>query len=168
MTTQEQSLRQFGSEGSPAVPRNISHLAIGVSDMEASLTFYCQVIGLQLAVDKIEVFSLPEFKTERRGCYLRWSGEDDSAFIVLDQTLNSDRPRGGAKPLFDIGVHHFGFWVDDVDAIIARARSSGHTVVMDPVEADSQDYGEEAGRQIRAALLKDPDGNVVQLDQRVR
>jgi glyoxylase I family protein len=156
-----------GKESSGAVPRNLSHVAIGVSDMDKSLAFYCGVIGLRVAVDKIEMFERPEARTKRRGCYLRWGDGDDVAFIVLDQTLDPVGNRGVAKPLFAIGIHHFGFWVDDVDLVVARARESGHMVALDPLDSDSGGYGEDAGRTVRVALLKDPDGNIVQVDQRV-
>ena len=148
-------------------PRNLSHIAVGVSDMDASLAFYCDVIGLEVAVDHIEDMRHPRFKTYRRGVYLRWSGGDDDAFVVLDQTLGEHGDRGRAKQLFEIGTHHFGFWVDDVDAIVARARVAGHPVLIDPLDSDSGGYGEPPGRPIRVSMLKDPDGNHVQLDQRV-
>lgn len=51
--------------------RNLSHLAIGVSHMNRSLAFYCDVIGLRLAEDRVETMTRPEFRTHRRGCYLR-------------------------------------------------------------------------------------------------
>lgn len=147
-------------------PRNFSHLAIGVRDMDASLKFYCDVVGLSVAVDQTEDMKHPEFKTYRRGVYLRWATGDDDPFIVLDQTLGEGGDTSAPKKLFQIGVHHFGFWVDDVDAIVARARAGGHPVLIDPLDADSGGYGEAPGRPIRVSMLKDPDGNHVQLDQR--
>jgi catechol 2,3-dioxygenase-like lactoylglutathione lyase family enzyme len=158
-------MREECASASPR-PRNLSHLAIGVSDMERSLGFYRDVIGLHLAVDKMETMTRPEFRTRRRGCYLRWRDGDDESFIILDQTLEPTEDRGAAKKLFDIGVHHFGFWVDDVDATVARARAAGHDVRLDPIDADSGGYGEAPGRPIRVAMLRDPDGNHVQIDQR--
>jgi glyoxylase I family protein len=148
-------------------PRNISHIAIGVSDMEAALRFYRDVIGLTVSVDHIEDFPGPEFQTYRRGVYLRWSAGDHEPFLVLDQTLDPRASRGEAKRMFDIGLHHFGFWVDDLDAVVARARAAGFEAILEPRDSDTVNYGEPAGRVIRLCLLKDPDGNVVQLDQRV-
>ena len=147
-------------------PLNISHIAIGVADMDRSLDFYCGVIGLELRVDKVETMTRPDFRTHRRGCYLRWADDDDSSFIVLDETIDPSASRGEAKKLFEIGVHHFGFWVDDVEAVGGRARAHGFDVAIDPIEADSGGFGESPGRGIRVAMLRDPDGNHVQLDQR--
>jgi catechol 2,3-dioxygenase-like lactoylglutathione lyase family enzyme len=66
-------------------------------------------------------------------------------------------------------MHHFGFWVDDIDAIHERAKAAGVTVMVDPSErgADSAAYGEPPGRFVRAMFVNDPDGNVIQFDQRV-
>lgn len=148
-------------------PRNLSHLAIGVSDMDASIRFYRDVIGLLVAIDRIEEVNRPEFSTRRRGVYLRWAEGDDSTFIVLDQTLDRTGPPNAAKKMFELGIHHYGFWVDDVDAIIERGRAMNCTIVMEPTgETDSSWYGETTTQPIRAALLEDPDGNIVQLDQR--
>lgn len=66
----------------------------------------------------------------------------------------------------ELGVHHFGFWVDDVDAVAERARASGAEFFLGPAVADSKEYGEPAGKPMRMLLLRDPDGNVVQFDQR--
>jgi catechol 2,3-dioxygenase-like lactoylglutathione lyase family enzyme len=148
-------------------PSNYSHLAIGVSDMDASLCFYRDTIGLDVVKDVIEDFRTMKIPTYRRGVYLRWADGDGEAFLVLDQTLGDYGDRGEAKQLFNIGLHHFGFWVDDTDAITARARDAGYAVVLEPLTGDSKDYGEEGGRAIRTAMLRDPDGNVVQLDQRM-
>jgi len=149
-------------------PSNYSHLAIGVSDMEASLRFYRDTIGLDVAKDVLEDFrDIPGFSTYRRGVYLRWADGDGEAFLVLDQTLSDHGDRGKPKELFTIGMHHFGFWVDDTDGIVERARQAGYPVLIEPSTGDSKDYGEEAGRAIRTAFIRDPDGNIVQLDQRM-
>jgi catechol 2,3-dioxygenase-like lactoylglutathione lyase family enzyme len=149
-------------------PSNFSHIAIGVSDMDASLAFYRDTIGLDVSKDVIEDFrEIPGFSTHRRGVYLRWAEGDGEAFLVLDQTLSDHGDRGRPKELFTIGVHHFGVWVDDTDGIVVRARKAGYPVVIEPSTGDSKDYGEDAGRPIRTAFIRDPDGNIVQLDQRM-
>jgi lactoylglutathione lyase len=148
---------------------NVSHVAVGVRDMDRSLRFYRDVIGLEVRVDDIEEFGGVEGRpaVKRRGVYLRWSDDPHAPFIVLDEQLTRDNPLA-PKQLFETGIHHFGFWVDDVDAIADRARESGIEFVYGPSEADTVTYGEPAGGTIRFMLVRDPDGNVVQVDQRVR
>lgn len=148
-------------------PRNLSHIAIGVTDMDRSLAFYRDVIGLAVSADQLETFTREGFETHRRGVYLRWADGDDEAFVVLDQTLSAGGDAGTPKQPFQIGVHHFGFWVADIDAVIERARHAGAEVAFTPATIDSHEYGEPAGRPVRVAMLRDPDGNCVQLDQRV-
>jgi catechol 2,3-dioxygenase-like lactoylglutathione lyase family enzyme len=146
--------------------RAVSHVAVGVTDMERSLRFYRDVLGLSVSLDATEdnpaYGEIPAAK--RRGVYLRWRDGGDESFIVLDQ---HDRP-GTPNPrkFYELGIHHYGFWVTDIDAIVARAKALGEDVMMEPVESDTIAYGLPSGHVVRSALLRDPDGNIVQLDQR--
>ena len=145
-----------------------SHLAVGVRDMERSLAFYRDVIGLQVSADQIEEF--PAFSggepLRRRGVYLHLGPGPHASFLVLDQQLSRD-PFGAPAQLFQVGTHHFSFWVDDVAAVAERAAAAGCAVLMKPQVADTKDYGEAPGGKILSSFLRDPDGNVVQLDQRL-
>ena len=152
-------------------PRNLSHVAIGVRDMDTSIAFYRDVVGLEVTFDDTEEFhdAAGAVMLRRRGVYLRWASErddPDAAFLVLDQPYERER-RGAPTPMGELGVHHFGFWVDDVDAVAERARTAGAEFFLGPAAADSKEYGEPAGKPMRMLLLHDPDGNVIQFDQRV-
>ena len=59
--------------------------------------------------------------------------------------------------------------MDDIDAIHHRAKTAGVTVMVEPSErgADTTAYGEPPGRYVRTMFVNDPDGNVIQFDQRV-
>jgi catechol 2,3-dioxygenase-like lactoylglutathione lyase family enzyme len=148
--------------------RNVSHIAIGVRDMDRSLPFWTDVVGLHVTLDTIEEFKLEGERVRRRGVYLREREGPDEPFVVLDQQLSHLR-EGLPKPLFQMGIHHVGFWVDDIDAIHHRAKTAGVTVMVEPGErgADSTAYGEPPGRYVRTMFVNDPDGNVIQFDQRV-
>src|SRR4051812_37942894 len=94
-----------GAKPGPRV-RNFSHVAIGVRDMEASLSFYRDVIGLEVAVDHMEEFIRPpDVDTRRRGVYLRWANGDHEPFVVLDEQVEPEKRKGSPKPLFEVGVH---------------------------------------------------------------
>jgi catechol 2,3-dioxygenase-like lactoylglutathione lyase family enzyme len=148
--------------------KNISHVAIGVRDMDRSLPFWTDVVGLHVSLDAVEEFTLDGTLTRRRGVYLREHEGADEPFVVLDQGLSAPY-EGEPKPPFQIGIHHFGFWVDDIDAIMARARAAGTPIVVEPSEAgvDTAAYGEPSGRRVRSMFVRDPDGNTIQFDQRV-
>jgi catechol 2,3-dioxygenase-like lactoylglutathione lyase family enzyme len=148
--------------------KNVSHIAIGVRDMDQSLPFWTEVVGLHVSLDAEEEFAIGDEVIRRRGVYLREREGPDEPFVVLDQQLTK-MAGGDAKRLFDIGVHHIGFWVDDIDAIAARARAAGVAIIVEPGErgADTAAYGEPPGGSVRGMFVRDPEGNVVQFDQRV-
>ena len=148
--------------------RNVSHIAVGVQDMDRALDFWTGVVGLHVSLDAVEEFTIEGEVIRRRGVYLREKEGPDEPFVVLDQQLT--RPRSGSpKPLFDIGVHHFGFWVDNLDEIYERAKAAGVPIVAAPSEtgADTATYGEPPGGRVRGMFVRDPEGNTVQFDQRV-
>jgi catechol 2,3-dioxygenase-like lactoylglutathione lyase family enzyme len=90
----------------------------------------------------------------------------NAPFLVLDERQDIQAP-GGPKDLYDFGIHHFGFWVDDVNAIADKARAGGVEFIYGPSDADTSTYAEPEGGTIRLLLIRDPEGNVVQLDERV-
>lgn len=149
----------------------VSHIAIGVTDMERALTFYRDVLGLRVDADWRQRLGEDEGRElhggraiDRRCVWLRWgSGEHQSA-INLDE-LHAPQPADRRAGIYDLGVHHVSLWVDDIDGIIARARAGGFAVIM-PHESPTAPYGEPPGGTIRSVFLKDADGNLVQCDQR--
>ncbi|HEY3671626.1 MAG TPA: VOC family protein [Acidimicrobiia bacterium] len=148
----------------------VSHVAVGVRDMEAALGFYRDVLGLRVTADKIEEFSQGPGQppAQRRAVYLRYEDGPHESFIVLDQQITNEI-KGQPAQLFQMGVHHFAFWVDDIDGMMTRVRAAGVTVLMgggDGPGADTTMYGEPAGGHVRSVFLQDPEGNYVQLDQR--
>jgi catechol 2,3-dioxygenase-like lactoylglutathione lyase family enzyme len=147
---------------------SVSHVAVGVRDMDRSLAFYRDLIGLDVRNDCIEEFGASEGHpaVRRRGAYLQWSDDPHAPFIVLDQQI-SPGVDGEAKELYERGIHHFGFWVDNVEDVATRARAVDVPFVYGPADTDTSTYGEPAGGTIRLLMLRDPDGNIVQLDQRV-
>ncbi len=148
--------------------KNVSHIAIGVRNVDVSLPFWTEVVGLHVSLDSREEFTVEGTVMRRRGVYLREREGADEPFVVLDEGLTAPY-EGEPKPLFQIGVHHFGFWVDDIDAIAARARAAGTPIVVEPSEngSDTTLYGEPPGGRVRSMFVRDPDGNTVQFDQRV-
>jgi lactoylglutathione lyase/glyoxylase I family protein len=146
----------------------LGHVAVGVRDMDRVMPFYRDIIGLEVRFDEIEVFERSEHLPEvrRRGVYLQYSADPTAGFLVLDQQLSRE-PFGAPSEMFERGLHHFALWVDDVDAIVARAGKHGVEPFVAPMTVDSRLFGEPTGRGIRSALLRDPEGNIIQLDQRI-
>ena len=86
---------------------------------------------------------------------------------MLDQQLTSDTAGEPAR-IFQMGLHHYGFWVDDLDPILARFEGAGvHILLNGAAGADSVWWGEPPGDTIRSLIVQDPEGCYVQFDQRV-
>ena len=152
--------------------RSTSHIAIGVSNMERALHFYRDVLGLRVTLDDpqenpggmLSRVQGGQGPRTRHGVYLRWEDGPDATFIVLSQ----DHPTsGGPLKLNQVGIHHFAFWVDDLEATFEKVKAAGVPIVLPPTVADSIAYGESPGGKVMTTLFKDPDGTVIQLDQRV-
>jgi catechol 2,3-dioxygenase-like lactoylglutathione lyase family enzyme len=139
--------------------KGISHLAIGVCNMEKSLPFYRDLLGLKVMLDAEETVG----QGKRRAVYLRWN--DDGGFLVLSQTLGRD-PSGKPLRLHQVGMHHFAFLVDDLRARIEKLIGAGVKILVPPYEADATAYGERGGAKVLTSLFEDPDGTILQFDQR--
>lgn len=150
----------------------ISHVAVGVSDMDRSLAFYRDLLGLRVTLDTTERIESRSGKgNRRRAVYLRAGGEGGGSphdfFIVLDQQLDRE-PFGTPPRLFQLGTHHFSFWIDDVEDRAVAAQKAGYEVMVVPTRSTPAAYGEaDDAVPVMTTILKDPDGNLVQLDQRL-
>ena len=150
--------------------RATSHIAIGVSNMERALRFYRDLLGLRVTLDDPQenpggiLSRVSDTQRTRHGVYLRWEDGPDATFIVLSE----NRPTSGEPlKLNQVGLHHFAFWVDDLQETYEKVKAAGVPVVLPPTVFDTVAYGEPAGGKVMTTLFKDPDGTVIQLDQRV-
>ncbi len=143
----------------------VSHIAIGVRDMERSLAFYRDTLGFEVVRDEVQPTAgtvLPAlYKTEhreRRVATLYWERARGSAFLVLSE--HNDKPVSGEPiKLDEVGIHHVGFWVDDVPGVYEELRAKGVEFVVEPTVVEIQDG------TFHSAFLVDPDGILLQLDQ---
>ena len=76
----------------------VSHIAVGVRDMDVALPFYRDVLGMYVSADKVEEFPQgpDQPPAQRRAVYLRWVDGPHASFVVLDQQLTWEpraRPR---------------------------------------------------------------------------
>jgi catechol 2,3-dioxygenase-like lactoylglutathione lyase family enzyme len=149
----------------------VSHVAIGVRDMDRSLKFYRDLLGLEVRFDGMQpiggmptLYASPE-KGQRRAVHLHYGHGPSSGFLVL-----SERPGGTpgeAIKLDQLGISHFSWWVDDINALHTKLKAAGVKILVPPTATDSGGYGEKPGRKFLTCLFEDPDGIMLQLDQRV-
>jgi lactoylglutathione lyase len=120
----------------------VGYLILFVADLERSLAFYQDVIGLPF---RLQGDGYVEFATEgsRFGLYAR---------NRLDELTGQDATapaRPGGEVVFLVG---------DVDAEAARLRAAGATILAGPVD---RVWGH------RTLHVEDPDGFVVELAQEI-
>lgn len=115
----------------------IAHVCFTVRDLEASVRFYRDALGLRPAFDFIND------KGARFGAYLH-AGQ--RTFVELFQGEVGEAP---AKPSY----RHFCLEVDDIEATVADLKARG-------VEVSPPKLGSDRSWQ---AWLADPDGNRIEL-----
>jgi lactoylglutathione lyase len=148
----------------------VSHVAIGVRDMERSLRFYRDLLGLEVRYDGVQpignmpsLYASPD-KEKRRAVHLHYGSGPTSGFLVL-----SEKPGGtpgDAIKLDQVGISHFSWWVDDLRGLCEKLKSAGVKILVPPTETDSGGYGDKPGKKYLTCLFEDPDGIILQLDQR--
>lgn len=115
----------------------LEHVALSVADLERSIAFYRDVMGLELAriIDCPPEMGLGDV-AGMPGCRARIAHlQSGSAMLELFEYQD---PRG--KPLpserrqADHGLIHMGFTSNDVRADFARLKEKGVTFFGDPVE----------------------------------
>src|SRR5262249_14226116 len=98
--------------------KGVSHVAVGVSDMDRALVFYRDLIGLRVTLDTVEGGAGDEMigANRRRAVYLRTESGPHAFFVVLDQQIDRE-PFGTPPRILQLGTHHFSFWVDNLQEI---------------------------------------------------
>ena len=117
--------------------KGLAHLCFVVRDLETSLAFYRDMLGLTPAFDFIND------KGHRYGVYLHLDGRH---FIELFEGTVGPQPE---KPTY----HHFCLEVDDINAAVADLRAKG-------VKATDPEFGRDNSWQ---CWLNDPDGNRIEM-----
>ena len=140
--------------------RGVHHTAISTPDLYRALAFYRDLLGLRVVFD----FAWP-IGTETAD---RITGLHDSAarvvmlqagnaFIELFQYASpAPRPGDPRRSVADHGITHFCLDVKDLDAEYARLAAAGMTFHCPP---------QDAGPGVRTTYGRDPDGNVIELQE---
>ncbi len=139
------------------------HGGITVSDMDRSLAFYRDGLGLETAFDRIldgpylpVVLGL-EF-THIRAVYLHIPG---GGFVELLEYVGIERMSAASRPC-DYGAGHLCLYVDDVAAMHARLVAFG----FNARSAEVVDITAGPNTGARSCYMTDPDGYAVELFQK--
>jgi len=143
------------------------HGGIGVADMERSLAFYRDLLGLEVhfdvtldAVDYVRE-ALGIGMRDCRVAYLRVPGSDGIFVELLEYHGTDARATPEPRP-WDHGTGHLCLHVTDVQAVLDRAIAAGHRTRS--ARAATIPVGPNRGAL--AGWLVDPDGYNIELFQR--
>ena len=140
----------------------IDHVSVTCGDLDRSLAFYCDLLGVPLrgrgdadGPSEFEVTGIVDPK-------VRWADLELPHGQVLE-LIEYERPRG--TPIRpepnDPGATHISLRVPDADAACERLRAAGVTVRSDPVTIEAPG----AWQGTRAFYAADPDGVTIELIQ---
>ncbi|MEX0755259.1 MAG: VOC family protein [Actinomycetota bacterium] len=145
--------------------RSLDHVSVTTTDLDASIAFYRDVLGLALlgrgVADEPEIGEI----MGAEGAHLEWAECDLGRNQVLE-LIRFDHPTGRTRrgPLWEPGATHIGIGVDDIEAVHARCASAGIETRSGPVTLT-----EEGGwNGVRVLYAVDPDGTWIELVQRPR
>ena len=139
----------------------ISHIAVCVRDMDRSLAFYRDILGMKVTKDEIQdtstgglTHTYKHKRDTRRTVHLAW-GQDP--FLVMT-SHPGDRSDGEAIKLDQVGVSHLSFTVKDVRGLADELTAKG-IEIAGGIEAFA-----DADGNVRTFFAFDPDGILVQFD----
>jgi catechol 2,3-dioxygenase-like lactoylglutathione lyase family enzyme len=144
------------------VSGGIVHVGVTVSDLERSVRFYTEGLGLEVAVRQTsaaEYLSIVGHRgVEIATAFVEVPG--DGVRIEL-QEYRRVGDHGSREPgTAPVGSSHICLRVDDISTALQRAEAVGGSRVTDPVRIDS---GMNDGGA--AVYLRDPDGYTIELFQ---
>lgn len=123
--------------------QGIAHTAFTVADMEKSLHFYCNVLGLEHA-----------FNVKKE------SGEPWIEYVKIAPKQYIELFHGGDKAhepaAGEIGPHHFCLLVDSVEEIAAQIKQKGVSLTVEPKRGIGKN---------EQCWVNDPDGNKIEFLQ---
>lgn len=142
----------------------VSHIAFCVKDIEASLAFYRDILGMQVTLDQVQdttAGGLPhvyhQSRKTRRTVHLRYGDRQSLPFLVMTSHPN-EAAEGQPIKLDQVGISHLSFTVPDVKALAAELMAKGVELAA-PMEAFTNAQGD-----VGSIFVYDPDGILVQFD----
>ena len=149
--------------------KGVSHIAICVKDLDESLKFYRDILGLTVRLhttqemarrpgaESAEMYQRP--RRSRTVANVWFDAPDDSEPFLELTSHPGDQVDGDPIKLDQIGISHMSFAVDDVKALAQELEQKGV-----PLAGKLSDFTDGQG-DIRTIFVYDPDGILVQFDQ---
>ena len=137
----------------------VTHVGIGVSDLQRSLRFYRDLLGFtwehELDVEGEPTDTLLRLHgTKLHAEYLT----RDGVRIELLYFASPPAPPRPDRPMNQYGLTHLSFRVTDMDAVLEALRAAGERVLEETVIRFPE-------WQSAACMILDPDGQLIELVQ---
>ena len=142
--------------------KRVDHTGFTVSSLETSLAFWVDVLGFRhLYTWAFETTPFIEELVGVPGAALRIAMVEGPGHMIelLEYTSPGDRQTYKPRSC-DVGSVHLGFYVENMDALLARVARAGWRPVGN---AQTVESGERAG--LRLIYLRDPDGVTIEFLQ---
>ena len=140
----------------------ISHIAFCVSDIEKSLPFYRDALGMKVIFDQVQdttTGGLPHVYNQARKTRRTVHLEFGNSPLHLGMTTHpGDSADGTPIKLDQVGISHFSFSVSDVKALAEELEAKGVPLAA-PMEVWTNAQG-----KMGSFYVYDPDGILVQFD----
>ena len=140
----------------------IRHTGIVVSDMETSLPFYRDLLGLEPWWDQIEEGPFMEAVTAVSGARVHTVKlkSPDGVSIELLQYLNTPKPVPRLTNSNDVGCNHVALQVSDLAGLYEKAVAAGIRFNTPPILA--------GGGKAKVTYCRDPEGVLLELVEILR
>ena len=135
--------------------KQINHIGISTADLDRSLGFYRDLMGLELTVDtpfgNNSIDTITDLKDAKGRVVLLKLGDTElEIFEFSNPPAKASDPK---RPVCDHGITHICFEVTNIQQEYDRLREAGVTFHCEPQNAGS----------VKAVYGRDPDGNVFEL-----
>ena len=141
----------------------VTHIGICVRDMDKSLAFYRDILGMKVLGDRMtdptesgRSHNYNRVRQARRWVSLSY-GEGSSPTLTLT-CHPGDEPDGQPIKLDEVGISHLSFGVQDVKGLTEELLAKG-IELAGPLESFTDANGE-----IRSIYVQDPDGILIQFN----
>lgn len=143
----------------------VHHTSRSVGDMDRSLEFYRDLLGLEVLLDTEMSGEMLEREVALEGARLRLVELGTGGETMLELLQYHAPPSRDARELrpCDVGAHHVALTVDDIQSAYERLSAAGVEFTCPPQEVDA---GHFAGH--RTVYCYDPDHMIVELWQVAR
>ena len=149
--------------------KRVSHIAVCVADLERSLHFYRDLLGLTVRLhttqqmarrpgaESAEMYQSP--RQSRTVANVYFDDPDTSQPFLVLTSHPGDQVGGEPIKLDQIGISHISFGVENVRAYAEELVARGV-----PLAGTMADFTDDKG-VMRTFFVYDPDGILVQFDQ---